>query len=437
MLRNLYFIAILITLALASGWLAEHPGKIALEWFGYHIKTSAAFMLVALIAAVLLAWFGLKLLSLLLFMPSHIGKARNSAQQQKGLFALTEAFIALGDHDAQTAAKHIKLAEKYLPDPTLPRLLALQIARQQGDEATLKTQFHALQDSPQTRPLALRGMVEESRRDHRLADAPTQAHLQELLTLRPRHKPTLLLAIDVYSQQRRWQEALQWVSFGQKKWVFSRSEARHLSALIHTEQAQAMLAENNAHSATEMLKEALKREAGQSMAAILLAGIYLESGQHSQAASVIRTAWVAQSHPELAALYEQCFPTISAEKRLKKMQELVKRAPESWESLMAIGRAALNTKDYTLARQSLKAAMGQRETATNCKWMAELEQQENNDTTKANYWLGQAASAQADALWRCGNCGHQPQMWRAHCPECQQFDRISWQAAAPYAIYAA
>lgn len=433
MIRNLWLILLLGILALSSGWMAEHPGQVTLQWFGYEVQTSAAFLAIALVASALVLWLGFRVLALLLLMPGNLGKARGAAAQQRGLAALTDAFVALGDQDTQAAEKHLKLAERLLPDPTLPHLMGLQLARQQGNDAALREQFRRLQDSPQTRPLALRGLVEEARRDRRLEDALSQAQLKELLVLRPRHKPTLILAVDVYSGQRRWQEALQWIVQGQKKWVFSRQEARHLAALVYTEQAQAMLAENNGHSAAEMLRAALKREISHAPAAILLAQYLIDTQQLTEAASVLRKAWAANPVLEMVQLYGQCLTENAAEKKLKKRIAFAKSAPATalWEVQMAQARAYLDAGEYAATREHLKAATGIRGTVLTCQWMAELEQKEHQDSAKVAYWLGQAATAIPDALWRCGNCGHQPSFWQAHCSECNHFDRVQWQAPQP------
>ena len=197
-----------------------------------------------------------------------------------------------------------------------------------------------------------------------------------------------------------------------------------------------MLAEKNGNSASEMFRAALKRDASLTAAAIALGHILIDTTEFSQAASMLRKAWAAQPHPELATLYSQCFPSLTAEKRLLKMQDLVKSSPSTWEALMAVGKSALEAGNYVVAREKFKAALGIRETVSLCKAMAELEQKENKDSGKATYWLGQAAAAQPDAVWRCNNCGHQAQEWSAHCPECSHFDRITWQTPQ-YAVFAA
>lgn len=432
MLRNLLFIIVLLLVSLAASRVAENPGQMSMEWFGYRIQTSAAFMLVATLTLALLTWLALKFLDMLVTAPRRIGKARTSLQQEKGLAALTEAFVALGDNDTTTATKYITQAEKFLPDPTLPRLLNLQLARQQGDEEKLREQFQSLQDSEQTRPLALRGLIEEARRSDRMTEALTR--VEELLKLRPKHIPTLVLAADIFSYHRRWQEALQLIADARKRLTLSSQQARRLSALVYVEQAQIMLKENNRSSAIELLKEATSKDPSVTTAAILLADNYLQNDKISDATNVLRKAWAAQPHPELAALIEKTLVALPPEKRLKKIQDILKPHADTQEGLLATAKSAIAAKDWALARQCLKTASGRQETVTLCKLMAELEQQEGSEPAKANYWLDRATSATPDSVWRCNSCGHQPAAWSAHCPECTHFDSVHWQPPQ-YAVY--
>ncbi len=432
MLRNLLFIIALLMVSLAAGRIAENPGQMTMDWFGYRIETSAAFLLVGVITLSFLAWLAFKLLDILVTMPRRIGKARSSLQQEKGLAALTEAFVALGDQDMANAKKYIGQAEKFLPDPTLPRLLNLQLARQQGDEENLRLQFQALRDSEQTKPLALRGLIEEARRSDRMSEALT--HAEELLKLRPKHVPTLMLVADIFSYHRRWQEALQLISSAQKRFVLGGAEARRISALIYLEQAQVMLKENNRSSALEMLKESVKKEASIPAATILLADIYLQVDKLGDAANAIRKAWAAHPHPELAKLFDKAHAGLTPQKRLKKVQEMVKPNANALESLIAVARAAIAAEEWDVARQNLKTASGQQETVAVCKLMAELEQLSGSEPAKANYWLDRATAATPDSVWRCNSCGHQPAAWSAHCGECTHFDSIYWQPPQ-YAVY--
>lgn len=434
MLRNLLLLLGLVGLAAAAGWVAEHPGRLTLDWFGWRVETSAAFLALAVAAFTALFWIFLRLTYALLFMPRSLARRRSGLQQERGLQALTDAFVALGEQDHAAAQKYIAEAERRLSNPALPRLLGLQLARQQGDDAALRRQFDALQESPQTLPLALRGLMEESRRDDRMDEA--LAHADKLLKLRPRHKPTLLLALDLYSFHRRWQEALLLISRAQKRLMLSGAEARHLTAVISLEQAHAMLTEQNRGSAREMAKAAFKKDPALTAAAALLAGLYAEENKPSHAFATLRKAWAAEPHPALAAQAEKLFASLPPEKRLSKMQELVKSHPQRWESLMAVARAALAAQDYALARQSLKAALGQRETVSLCKLMADLEQQEKKDSAQARVWLDKAATAFPDTGWHCSACGHTPTEWHAHCPECRHFDSIRWQPPR-YVVYPA
>lgn len=432
MLRNLFFLLALVLIAGSAGWVAEHPGLLTVEWFGYRIETSAAFLLFALAAGVLALWLALRLAAAVLLMPRNLARNRKGLQHERALQALTDAFVALGEQDTRTASKYIKEAEKFLPDAPLPKLLNLQIARQSGDETALRQQFLELQHNPQTKPLALRGLIEEARRENRMDD--TLAPAEELLKLRPKHKPTIVLLLDIYSYHRRWQEALDLLARAQKRLIITGGEARHYAALIYTEQAQKMLAEQNRASALEMLRAALKKEPGLTAAAVLLAEIYLQTNKQSQAISVLRKAWNIQPHPLLAATLDKAYATLTPEKRLQKIQDWVKATPQEWESLLAVARTALAARNFPVARQHFKSALGQRETVSLCKWMADLEQQEKKDEAQSRFWLDRMATAFPDALWLCNDCGHQADEWQAHCPECRHFDSIRWQPPR-YAVY--
>ncbi len=432
MLRNFLFLIAMVAIAATAGWVAEHPGALMVEWFGYRIETSAAFLLLAIVGVTLILWLVIRAATALVTMPRNLAHKRTGLQQERGLQALTDAFVALGEQDTAAAKKYIKEAERYLPNPALPRLLSLQIARQQGDDRALREQFAELQHSPQTRPLALRGMVEEARREDRMAEALSQA--EELLKLRPKHKPTILLLLDLYSYHRRWQEALLLISRSQKRLLLSGSEARHYAALIYLEQAQAMLNEQNRGSAVEMLRSALKKDPGLTAAVLLLAELYLQTNKIKSASAILRKAWHIQPHPDIATLYDKAHSSLAPEKRLQKMQELVRSNAQDWESLLAVGRSAMNARNFTLARQELKTAIGQRETVGLCKLMAELEQMDKKDAAQIRFWLDRATAAFPDTAWQCSDCGHQPIHWHAHCPECRHFDSVKWQSPR-YAVY--
>ncbi|MGH6858019.1 MAG: heme biosynthesis protein HemY, partial [Methylocella sp.] len=58
MVRVLFFLVVLIALALGLAWLIDRPGEVALTWQGYRIETSLLFglgVLLAVVAALVVA----------------------------------------------------------------------------------------------------------------------------------------------------------------------------------------------------------------------------------------------------------------------------------------------------------------------------------------------------------------------------------------------
>ncbi|MGQ0445645.1 MAG: heme biosynthesis protein HemY, partial [Beijerinckiaceae bacterium] len=59
MVRVLFFLVVLIALALGDAWLIDRPGEITLTWQGYQIETSLLVglgILLAVVAALVVAW---------------------------------------------------------------------------------------------------------------------------------------------------------------------------------------------------------------------------------------------------------------------------------------------------------------------------------------------------------------------------------------------
>ncbi len=414
---------------MAASWLAENPGNVKLTWFNYEITTSVAFLLAILAIFIMLIWLALKLLFAIINMPKELRKSREISKQKLGIDALTEAFIALGEKDNQRAKQAIAKAEKYLNNPTLPRLMHLQLIKQSGQTEKLATQFKLLAENKQTKAIALKGLIEEARRHGNMNDAMRYA--DDLIKLHPRDAAAIKNIIGIYSYHQRWQEALQLTSKAQAKHIISRAEAVEIRATIYLEKAQHALDERNRNSAIALLKSALKNSPGLTAAAVNLANIYLQIGKKSSAIKILRKAWKYTPHPELENIYNGIFAELPSNKRLAKIKELTKQNPDALESQLAMARAAINAEQWEMARNHLKIALAKQETVTACKLMAELEEAEHHAETEAKQWLERAATAASDPLWQCTSCGNKPENWIAYCNKCYQFNSIKWLPAHP------
>lgn len=423
--RKLFIFSLIISACFGAVWVADHPGTVNIQWLDYEIKASASALILTVFFAASLLWLIFSFLKSLFKLPAEIKQSRRLLQYQEGVNALTDAFVALSEQQHKDASNAIKKAEKLLPDPTLAHLMQLQLSRQDGNDALLQKQFKKLEESPKTKPLALRGLLEDARQNGHLDKA--LAYAEALVKMKPKQRTGNIALISLYSHHHRWQEALRAVSNARFRQVITSAEANHLKATIYLEHARKLSEEKNRQSSIEMLRKAIGHNPALTPASTRLATLMKQQGKVSAASRILRSAWKHAPHPSLYESYQSIYEDLMVEKRLKKVQELVKPVPDAIESQLALARALIEAGKYADARNQLKIALSKQETVSVCKLMAELEKQEHpEDPDKAQEWLERAAGAIEDAAWICTSCHHKTPKWVAHCPECNRFDTIEW-----------
>ena len=88
----------------------------------------------------------------------------------------------------------------------------------------------------------------------------------------------------------------------------------------------------------------------------------------------------------------------SARDRLTRVQKLVAKSPGGLEGALAIAHAAIDAREFTVARAALAPhlAMPTRRVAT---LMADIEQTEHGDEGRAREWMARAVRAAPDPAW--------------------------------------
>mgnify|MGYP003343778120 CR=1 FL=1 len=115
---------------------------------------------------------------------------------------------------------------------------------------------------------------------------------------------------------------------------------------------------------------------------------------------------------------------------LARIQALAATTPGHIEGDIAIVRAAVDARDYALARRTLETigAQGQDNGPESrvCRLWAELEDAEHGPGLAAREWLLRASNAPMDPMWVCSSCGQGQPSWRPTCPYCGKFDSLEW-----------
>jgi HemY protein len=420
MVRVLFFLVVLIALALGLAWLVERPGDVTLNWQGYRIETSFLVglgILLALAAALAVAW---KILSSVLQFPSSMSAFSRARGREKGYAALSRGIVAVGMGDARLAGKAAAVVEKLLPDEPLALLLKAEAAQLAGDHRTVEAAFKEMTRREHTRLLGLRGLHAQA---HRRGDLELAHHFASSAHAIAALPWTTTAVFERHVAAKDWQSAL--AVLEKNGTLIGRTTRDRQRAVLAT--AIALGKEQTApDDALRLARSAIKQAPDLEPAVALAARLLAHGGGVRKAAKMIEAAWPLAPHPELAKLYLDLRPGESNANRLARARILAKLSPRSPESRMALASAAVTACDYKTARESMLPMIegDQRPTARMCLIMADIEEAEHGESGYAREWLERASRAPRDAAWIAGDVISD--QWLPASPATGRLDAFVW-----------
>ncbi len=411
MIRILLFVALVAIGATAAAWLADRPGDVLITWQGYRIETSVAVAAVGLFAAaaaLALAW---SIFSTVLRLPSLIALASRQRRRAKGYTAVSRGMVAIGAGDASAARRFSAEAERLLGPAPLALLLKAQSAQIRGDRDGAENAFRQMLDDPETRVLGLRGLYVEARRrgDEDAADA----FATEAVRLSPAAGWASEAVFLRQCGRADWTAARLTLDRRAALRLVSKEQARTGRAALLAAEAQG-LADRDPAQALRLAQDALKLQRDLVPAAALAGRLLARNGDFRRAAKVVETAWRSAPHPDLAEAYIHVRPGDSTHDRLERARRLAKRAPDEAEGLLALAQAALDAREFQLARETLAKILSDAPTARAYLIAAEIEEVEFGAAGKVREWLARAARAARDPVWIAD--GVASDIWRPVAP---------------------
>jgi HemY protein len=420
MVRVLFFVVVLIALALGLAWLIDRPGDVTLNWQGYRIETSFLVglgILLALLAALVMIW---NILRYPFRLPPAMSVANRARRREKGYAALSRGIVAVGTGDARLAGKAAAEVQRLLPDEPLALLLRAEAAQLTGDHRAVEAAFKEMTRRGPTRLLGLRGLHAHAHRRGNLELAHHFASAAHDIAALPWSAAAVL---ERHVVAKDWQNALAVLENNGN--LIDRTTRDRQRAVLTT--AIALEKEQTASDdALRLARSAMKRAPDLVPAVALAARLLIRKGGARRAAKIIETAWRLAPHPELAKLYLDLRPGDSNADRLARAHILAKISPRDPESRMALASAAITACDYKSAREAMLPMIegDARPTVRVCLLMAEIEEAEHGETGYAREWLGRATRAPRDACWIAG--GVMSEQWLPASPVTGKLDAFVW-----------
>jgi HemY protein len=399
MVRLLIFLA---ALALAAGgltWFANNPGIVDLTWRGQEYEVSLMFALGAVLAlaiAVAIVW---GVLRFVFRVPSLVSIGARARRREKGFQALSRGMIAVGAGDARAAAKHSADASRLIGHEPMTKLLKAQSAQLSGDTAGAIAAYNAMLEHHETHGLGLRGLHLEARRS-----GNHEAALQYAIRANARAPAAWAgqAVLDDRTRRGDWAGALATVDANAAAKLIDKPTANRWRAVIKTAMAEAAM-ERDPKAALALAQEACRLAPTLVPAAAISGRLTAQAGDYRRASRMLEAAYAQTPHPDLAAAYLRVRHGDSSADRLARARALVRIAPNDPESLLTLGRAALEAHDLAAAREAIAPLIASdspqgRPSRRVCLLMADIEETDGNQGA-VREWLGRAARAPHDKAW--------------------------------------
>ncbi len=426
MTRALWFLLKVAVVIAAAIWLADRPGIVSVHWLGYSVEAPFWVALLVTLAALGIAALGYRLIRGLIRTPQRIRRHSRARRRERGYRALTQGMVAIAAGDAPTARKMARKADGLLNEPPLTMLLSAQAAQLQGDERAAKQYFEAMLERPETAFLGMRGLLTQAIKSGDRVEALTLA--RKARGLQPNTPWLLGTLYDLEAQAGDWAAAEGTLQQAIQAGAIPTEEGRRHRAVLLLERSFEAERRGRADSALSHAQAAHDMMPGFVPAAVRLARLQLAADRPKPAAKVVERAWRQSPHPELAEIYRGLVSSYDPLARVRLFQKLVRQAPDSAESHLAVAQAAIEAQLWGEARQHLNRAMEIGPTRRAYRLMAELDRSERHDEDAAKDWLAKAADAPEDPVWTCNSCGAVSHNWGGLCGHCGAFDSLTWKA---------
>lgn len=431
LIKVVLFLGLVAATAWAAGALMEAEGGIRVALADSEFTLGALESVIGLVALVLAVWLILKLIGLVVaFLRFLQGDdtaitryfARN--RERKGYDALAEGMMALASGDSRLAQTKAAKAERMLRRPDLTTLLTAQAAEQAGDSVKAEEAYKRLLADERTRFVGVRGLMQQ-----KLVSGDTATALklaEKAFALKPKHEDTQDVLLKLQAGAHAWSAARKTLGAKLKYSGLPREVHKRRDAVLALGQAKDILDESKTIEAREAAIEANRLSPDLIPAAVMASDGYVSDGKPRNATRVLKKAWEAQPHPDLAAAFARIKPDESAIERIARFLVLTNLHRDHPETRMLDAELRIAAEDFPAARKAMGDLIQTDPTARSLTIMAAIERGSGADDAVVKGWLARALTAPRGPKWVCDNCQKSHGDWGPVCDNCGGFDTMSW-----------
>lgn len=434
LIKIVVFVALVAAATLGASYLLEMDGGVRIALAGIELNLSPLKAVMAAVLLILAVWLFLKLFGLVMALLRFINGDETALsryfdrnRERRGFQALGEGMLALASGEGRLALSKATRAERYLDRPELTTLLIAQAADQIGDSAKAETAYKKLLSNDKTRFVGIRGIMKQ-----KLAAGDTETAMklaEKAFALKPAHAEVQDTLLKLQAQKSDWSGARATLKAKLRHGTLPRDVHRRRDAVLALSEAKSVIADDQTIEGREAAIEANRLSPDLVPAAVMAAQGYIADGQKRYATRVIKKAWEAAPHPDLAAAFATIEPEETPAARIKRFNVLTRLHPDNRETRLLAAELHIAAEEFPEARRALGDLITESPDARILTIMAAVERGEGASDAIVKGWLARAVAAPRGPRWTCENCHHIHTAWGPVCDNCGAFDTLAWRTA--------
>jgi HemY protein len=425
MIRIVVFFLLILALGFGFSWLADRPGELYIIWQGQRVSMTlmvAAVLVTGLVVAVMFGWW---LVRTIWTSPQSMTRYFRARKRDRGYQALSTGLIAVGSGDAPLARKMLDRTKGLISSDSEPliHLLEAQASLIEGKTEDARKKFEAMAEDPETRELGLRGLYLEALR---VGAHEAARHYAEKAVEKGPHLPWAAEAtLEYRTQAGRYDDAIRLLEGQRVLAGMDRKAHDRKKAVLLTGRALSKL-DADPKGARDDAQMALKLAPDMVPAATTAAKAYAREANIKKALAILEQVFKLTPNMELVTNHLGAGGA-TAQEKLKRAERLESLQPNSYEGVYAVAWAALDARDFPLARAKAEAAARIAERESIYMLMADIEDAESGDQGRVRHWLAQALRAPRDPEWVAD--GQVSPHWLPVSPVSGKLDGFEWKQA--------
>lgn len=431
LIKIVLFVTIVSAATLAAGMLMDTGGTLRIAVDGWEFTLGPVQAVVTAVTLILALWLVTKAIGLLLAIfrflngdETAVSRFFDRNREARGYQALSDGLLALAAGEGRLALAKAQRAEAYLDRPELTNLLVAQAAEVAGDGKKASEAYKALLADPRTRFVGIRGLLKQ-----KLAEGDTDTALklaEKAFEMKPRHADTQDILLKLQSGSADWTGARSTLGAQHKSGTLPKEVFRRRDAVLALQEARGVFVEGASIDAREAAIAANRLSPDLIPAAAMAARSYIQTGDKKNATRVLKKAWEARPHPDLAAAFAEIEPEETPTARLKRFRTLTGVHPDDPETRQILAELNIAAEDFPAARRVLGDLPTEHPTQRSLAIMAAIERGEGAEDATVRAWLAKALTAPRGPQWCCDKCQAIHSDWAPICSNCGGFDTLSW-----------